>query len=111
LLDTLWDVLKHWEGEGKQVLPAQNSGNAQEVCPVCIYMRQEIVGENELNSKTLRSLGLTNGRAMIRWGIFKYYSNLLDLHYSSFQSKKKLPHVIRLSPTNGRFIQSKPLNL
>ena len=31
--------------------------------------------------------------------------------YSSFQSKKKLPHVIRLSPTNGRFIQSKPLNL
>ena len=24
--------------------------------------------------------------------------------YSSFQSKKKLSHVIRLSPTNGRFM-------
>jgi len=26
-----------------------------------------------------------------------------SVYYSSFQSKKKLPHVIWLSPTNGRF--------
>jgi len=42
-------------------------------------------------------------------GINKYVIQSTD--YSSFQSKKKLPHVIRLSPTNGRFIQIKPLNL
>lgn len=34
--------------------------------PVLIYMRREIYGENAFKVTTLKSLGLTNGRAMLR---------------------------------------------
>jgi hypothetical protein len=47
------------------VLPDE-AGQAAEVEPVCIYMRQEVVGKEQLQNKTLRSLGLTQGQAMIR---------------------------------------------
>lgn len=47
----------------------------QQICPeesgpnknvVIIYMRQELYGDSTLSSTTLRSLGLTGGRAMLR---------------------------------------------
>lgn len=34
--------------------------------PVVIYMRRSIQGESELKETTLKNLGLTGGRAMIR---------------------------------------------
>ncbi|KAK4876788.1 hypothetical protein RN001_009294 [Aquatica leii] len=37
-----------------------------ETNPVIIYMRREIYGETSFKDTTLRSLGLTNGRAMLR---------------------------------------------
>lgn len=35
--------------------------------PVVIYMRQEIYGAEKLESTTLKSLGITAGRAMLRF--------------------------------------------
>lgn len=34
--------------------------------PVVIYMRREVYGKDELNETTLKSLGLTGGRAIVR---------------------------------------------
>lgn len=54
--DNLWNVLN-------QVCP--NEINPEENL-VIIYMRREVYGKNALQTTTLRSLGLTTGRAMLR---------------------------------------------
>ncbi|XP_030847070.1 tether containing UBX domain for GLUT4 [Strongylocentrotus purpuratus] len=43
---------------------SSSSGTA--VHPVCIYMREEIIGEEWLKATTLKGLGLIGGRAIIR---------------------------------------------
>lgn len=52
---SIWDVVI-------QVCPEE----AQHDNVVIIYMRQEIYGKSKLQTTTLRSLGLTNGRALFR---------------------------------------------
>ncbi|XP_060700774.1 tether containing UBX domain for GLUT4 isoform X3 [Hemiscyllium ocellatum] len=58
---TLWDLLDHF--------PETRISEEQllEAIPVCVYMRDEIAGESALKATTLKSLGLTDGSAIIRY--------------------------------------------
>ncbi|XP_043924155.1 tether containing UBX domain for GLUT4 [Protopterus annectens] len=58
---TLWEVLCHFP-ETRILEPEM-----QDSVPLCIYMRDEIVGEAALKATTLKSLGLTGGTAIIRY--------------------------------------------
>lgn len=54
--DNLWDIVQKLCPEGTDI-----SSN-----PVVIYMRSEVVGVQKLKETTLRHLGITGGRAMLR---------------------------------------------
>ncbi|XP_059393654.1 tether containing UBX domain for GLUT4 [Carassius carassius] len=58
---TLWDLLTHFPQTRTSDLDA--SGHT----PVCVYMRDEVSGEDGLKKMTLKSLGLTGGSAIIRY--------------------------------------------
>ncbi|XP_073540244.1 tether containing UBX domain for GLUT4 [Phyllobates terribilis] len=59
---SLWEVLTHFP---------QTRVCLEEIAPgsiaVCIYMRDEVSGEQSLRQTTLQSLGLTSGSAIIRF--------------------------------------------
>ncbi|XP_076879666.1 tether containing UBX domain for GLUT4 isoform X2 [Brachyhypopomus gauderio] len=57
----LWDVLSHFP----QCRLCELRGPGP--TPVCVYMRDEISGEEALKKTTLRSLGLTGGSAIVRY--------------------------------------------
>ncbi|NWI20385.1 ASPC1 protein, partial [Crypturellus soui] len=57
---TLWEVFNHFT-KTREFMEQQG-----EFSPVCIYMRDEITGEDALRKTTLKSLGLTSGSAIIR---------------------------------------------
>lgn len=54
--NSLWQVI---EELGSEVLKTYSS-------PVAIYMRQEIIGKERMAETTLKSLGIIEGRAMVR---------------------------------------------
>ncbi|XP_029635484.1 tether containing UBX domain for GLUT4 isoform X3 [Octopus sinensis] len=68
---TLWEILQHWQKEADSSLQplltteVDTSGSTC-VHPICIYMREEIIGEIALKTTPLRKLGLTGGKAVIR---------------------------------------------
>ncbi|XP_069701484.1 tether containing UBX domain for GLUT4 [Periplaneta americana] len=55
--DSLWNVII-------KLCPDEADPNSN---PVIIYMRREVSGSKDLQETTLRSLGLTSGRAMLRY--------------------------------------------
>ncbi|XP_029293359.1 tether containing UBX domain for GLUT4 isoform X2 [Cottoperca gobio] len=55
---SLWELLTHFP---------QISVSESESTPVCVYMRDEVSGEEALKKATLRSLGLTGGNAIVRF--------------------------------------------
>ncbi|KAF5905155.1 tether containing UBX domain for GLUT4 [Clarias magur] len=57
----LWDLLNHFPKTRISEL------EVQEATPVCVYMRDEVSGEESLKRTTLRSLGLTGGNAILRY--------------------------------------------
>ncbi|KAM3921666.1 tether containing UBX domain for GLUT4 [Leptodactylus fuscus] len=63
---SLWEVLGHF---------TQTRASLEGIAPgsvaVCIYMRDEVSGEQSLKQTTLQSLGLTSGSAIIRFVIRK----------------------------------------
>ncbi|XP_026885270.2 tether containing UBX domain for GLUT4 [Electrophorus electricus] len=61
----LWELLDHFPQSRLSELqePVQGPGPT----PVCVYMRDEISGEEALKTTTLRSLGLTGGSAILRY--------------------------------------------
>lgn len=63
---SLWEVLTHF---------SQTRGCLEEIAPgsiaVCIYMREEVSGEQAFKQTTLQSLGLTSGSAIIRFVVRK----------------------------------------
>lgn len=65
---SLWDVLLHWDLDEKSPQQGKiiNPFPEEQKSPVCIYMTQEIKGENSLQTATLHSLGLTGKRVVIR---------------------------------------------
>ncbi|CAL1601907.1 unnamed protein product [Knipowitschia caucasica] len=58
---TLWELLTHFPETS--VLQLSESG----AVPVCVYMRDEVVGEDALKNATLKSLGLAGGSAIVRF--------------------------------------------
>ncbi|XP_034544505.1 tether containing UBX domain for GLUT4 [Notolabrus celidotus] len=61
---TLWDLLSHFPQI--RVSELSESGST----PTCVYMRDEVSGEEALKKASLKSLGLTGGNAIIRF-LFK----------------------------------------
>ncbi|XP_041363543.1 tether containing UBX domain for GLUT4-like [Gigantopelta aegis] len=68
---SLWDVLLYWENQPdsayKNKLTAVDSTQNPPLHPVCIYMREEVVGQMAIQMMSLRQLGLTGGKAVIRF--------------------------------------------
>ncbi|XP_072318872.1 tether containing UBX domain for GLUT4 [Eucyclogobius newberryi] len=62
---SLWELLTHFPRIC--VLQLSESGDI----PVCVYMRDEVAGEEALKNATLKSLGLTGGSAIVRFLIKK----------------------------------------
>ncbi|KAL4648653.1 tether containing UBX domain for GLUT4-like [Arapaima gigas] len=62
---TLWELVDHFP----QTRISENL--ASESTPGCVYMRDEIIGEESLKKTTLKSLGLTGGSAIIRYVLKK----------------------------------------
>ncbi|XP_035695127.1 tether containing UBX domain for GLUT4-like isoform X1 [Branchiostoma floridae] len=63
----LWDVVRHFETQpGSPHAGKLTSASAADIHPVCVYMREEIIGESALQSTSLRNLGLTSGSAILR---------------------------------------------
>ncbi|KAF3687323.1 Tether containing UBX domain for GLUT4 [Channa argus] len=58
---TLWDLLAHFHQTSDTELSESGS------TPVCVYMRDEVSGEEVLKKTTLKSLGLTGGSAIVRF--------------------------------------------
>lgn len=58
---TLWDLLTHFPQTSVSELCESGS------TPVCVYMRDEVSGEEALKKATLKSLGLTGGSAILRF--------------------------------------------
>ncbi|KAM3864575.1 tether containing UBX domain for GLUT4 [Diretmus argenteus] len=57
----LWELLTHFPQT--RVSEMSESGST----PVCVYMRDEVSGEEALKKATLKSLGLTGGNAIVRF--------------------------------------------
>ncbi|KAK1162262.1 tether containing UBX domain for GLUT4 isoform X1 [Acipenser oxyrinchus oxyrinchus] len=62
---TLWELINHF--------PQTRVSGPQlsESTPLCVYMRDEIAGEEALKKMTLKSLGLTGGSAIVRYIVKK----------------------------------------
>ncbi|XP_077575963.1 tether containing UBX domain for GLUT4 isoform X2 [Stigmatopora nigra] len=58
---SLWELVTHFPQINVSEL--SNSGST----PVCVYMRDEVCGEEALKKATLKSLGLTGGSAIVRF--------------------------------------------
>ena len=61
---TLWDVLQHWETQSK-LKPALSSLTS--AIPVCIYLWKAVSSVDALQTTSLLELGISNGKAAIRW--------------------------------------------
>nr|XP_057947527.1 tether containing UBX domain for GLUT4 isoform X2 [Doryrhamphus excisus] len=61
---SLWELLTHFPQISVSELSQAGS------TPVCVYMRDEVCGEEALKKATLKSLGLTGGSAIVRF-LFK----------------------------------------
>uniref|UniRef100_A0A8C4P039 ASPSCR1 tether for SLC2A4, UBX domain containing n=1 Tax=Dicentrarchus labrax TaxID=13489 RepID=A0A8C4P039_DICLA len=57
---SLWELLTHFPQISVSELSESGS------TPVCVYMRDEVSGEEALKKATLKSLGLTGGSAIVR---------------------------------------------
>ncbi|KAK6478248.1 tether containing UBX domain for GLUT4 isoform X1 [Huso huso] len=58
---TLWELINHFPQTRVPGLQLSES------TPLCVYMRDEIAGEEALKKMTLKSLGLTGGSAIVRY--------------------------------------------
>jgi len=63
---SLWDILIYWLNEKGLEYRSFLTGTGDGQHPVCIYMREEVVGEYALKKITLKTLGLLGGKAVIR---------------------------------------------
>merc|ERR1712071_628126 len=62
----LWDVLQHWEKEN-QLVPLLSASPTE--IPICIYGRKEISTRKVLEETTLLQLGISSGKAAIRYSM------------------------------------------
>jgi len=64
ILVKLWDILEHWDRDGK-LDPSLQSLTHNQV-PVCIYLRKEVSSKEQLKATSLLDLGIMNGKVAIR---------------------------------------------
>lgn len=66
---SLWDILLVFESKIstlKDSLTRVDTNQKPALHPVCIYMREEVIGEQALKATTLKKLALTSGKAIFR---------------------------------------------
>jgi len=72
--------------------------------PVVVYMRREVVGEDELNATTLKTLGLTQGKGLLRFFykapvLLTQQANVYNMKVDRPSPTPELPHIpMRLEP-------------
>jgi len=72
--------------------------------PVIVYTRREVVGQEELNTTTLRTLGLTQGKGLFRFfykkpEVLKSQANVYDIKIDKPSPPPEVPHIpMRLEP-------------
>jgi len=72
--------------------------------PVLVYMRREVVGQEELNSTTLKTLGLTQGKGLFRFfykkpEVLKSQANVYDMKIDRPSPAPEERHIpMRLEP-------------
>jgi len=72
--------------------------------PVVVYMRREVVGQQELNSTTLKTLGLTQGKGLLRFfykqpAVLKSQANVYDIKIDKPSPPPEDRHIpMRLEP-------------
>ncbi|XP_077980512.1 tether containing UBX domain for GLUT4-like [Glandiceps talaboti] len=69
---SLWEILEYWDNEETQPSRTKLTQVPDETCvpplqPICIYMTKELIGEKCLRKTTIKSLGLTGGKSIIRF--------------------------------------------
>lgn len=83
----LWDIICYWQKENRRLKNDNEIGE-----PICIYMRKELVGEEILRNTTLRNLGLTGGKAVIRF-LYRQPEILREQAHVCIPLPKQLPPV------------------
>lgn len=114
----LWEILDIWQKESDSSLQEALSTTVDSSCqppkhPVCIYMREEVIGEYALKRTPLRKLGLTSGKAVIRF----LHREVDDITYAGIveqldieaNKKRKLEEIAARREQEGR-IQSPTSN-
>lgn len=87
-------------GRWKEKLGEPSSGEE----PVVVYMRREVVGENDLNATTLKNLGLTQGKGLFRFffkqpEVLKNQANVYDMKIEKPTPPPEERHLpMRLEP-------------
>jgi len=102
---SLREIFAKWE---------QNVGERKEAeVPVMVYMRQEIVGEDEMQRTSLRSLGLTKGRGLFRFfykqpEVLKTQANVYDMKEKIKEAAPEKAYVpMRIEPEKVKYEESK----
>jgi len=93
---TLGEVVGKW----KEKLGTPESGEE----PVVVYMRREVVGQEELDTTTLKILGLTQGKGLFRFfykqpSVLKNQANVYDMKVDRPSPAPEERHIpMRLEP-------------
>eukprot|EP00092_Neocalanus_flemingeri_P104974 GFUD01134497.1.p1 GENE.GFUD01134497.1~~GFUD01134497.1.p1 ORF type:complete len:555 (+),score=173.63 GFUD01134497.1:54-1718(+) len=72
--------------------------------PVVVYMRREVVGQEELNTTSLKTLGLTQGKGLFRFfykkpEVLKSQANVYDMKIDKPSPPPEVRHIpMRLEP-------------
>jgi len=93
---TLGDVVSKWRAKLGEPAPGEE--------PVVVYMRREVVGQEELNTTTLKTLGLTQGKGLFRFfykqpSVLKSQANVYDIKIDKPSPPPEERHIpMRLEP-------------
>jgi len=97
---SLGHVLDKWQ--------EKTCGGAEGEQPVVVYMRREVIGREELESVTLRTLGLLQGKGLFRFFYkkpedLKIQANVYEMKVQEKAAPAEIRHVpMRLDPDNKK---------
>ena len=103
---SLGQVVDRWGGQLGQ------PGEGEQ--PVVVYMRREVVGRQELDTVSLRTLGLLQGKGLFRFFYkqpeqLKVQANVYEMKEKEKSAPVEVPHVpMRINPDNK--VEETPVN-